>query len=68
MKKTYFSCGLPLRPIEQMRGIEPPSPTWKEGVMNHYTTSAKQKTPNFSVRGFLILFKNYYILSYIRIL
>ena len=28
-----------------MRGIEPPSPTWKEGVMSHYTTSAKQKTP-----------------------
>ena len=27
-----------------------------------------KKTPNFSVRGFLILFKNYYILSYIRIL
>ena len=35
----------PNRMCEQMRGIEPPSPTWKEGVMNHYTTSAKQKTP-----------------------
>ena len=40
--KSIVLTNYTIRQFEQMRGIEPPSPTWKEGVISHYTTSAYQ--------------------------
>ena len=32
--------------IERIAGIEPASPTWKDGVMSHYTIFADNCEPN----------------------
>jgi hypothetical protein len=34
--------------IERIAGIEPASPTWKDGVISHYTIFANFCTPNES--------------------
>jgi hypothetical protein len=34
--------------IERIAGIEPASPTWKDGVMSHYTIFADNREPNRS--------------------